>query len=308
MEIQQLRHFLAVVKHGSICSAADATNITQSGLSRSLKNLESSIGLPLFKRGPRGVHPTPFGTSLVARAKLIINERDRAMDELRAIRLAKAGSIKIGMTPNFSLYFASNVVTRYSAERPNLDFVVTTGPPSHLIEMLLEGELDFAIALLSPDNVLDEDLKAEILFESASVVLANRDHPLANRKNVSIPELAEHSWAIIDSPAFQMAFVKFFDDNSLSTPRQAMRTNSIAFLLNCIEQQRLLTVLPRVTNSNRLAENLVEIDAPAFGALAHASFIYRSDELLMTPAMKNVMHVFRLEASRIMQGLPQPRP
>lgn len=302
MEIQQLRHVVAVVEHGSICSAAEATNITQSGLSRSLKNLENSIGLPLFKRGPRGVQPTLFGETLVARARLIINEHDRAMDELRAVRHAKGGSIKIGMTPNFSLYFVSDAISRYAAERPKIDFIVTTGPAPQLIEMLLAGDLDFAVALLGPNHELPDDLTAEILFESASVVLAHRDHPLAGRQNVTIEELAQHNWAIMDSPAFRSAFGRFFDENGQAKPRQVLRTNSIAFLLRCVDEQKLLTVLPRITAGNQLAANLVKIDAPAFGALAHAGFVHRAHEFLMTPAMKNMMHVFRSEAARMMSG------
>lgn len=300
MEIQQLRHFLAVIEHGSICSAAEATNITQSGLSRSLKNLENGIGLPLVKRGPRGVEPTAYGISLIGRAKLIINERDRAVDDLRAVRLAKSGTIKIGMTPNFSLYFAADVIASFSASRPNVDFQMTTGPVPELLAMLTTGHIDFAVALLGPDQVLGEGLGSETLFESASLVLAHRDHPLASQRNIRIEQLAAANWALIDSATFRMSFARFFDAAGFAPPRQVLRTNSIALLLQCMEKQELLTVLPRVTTRNKLAADLVKLDAPIFGALAHASFIYRSEELLLTPAMKNLMQVFRKEAARLM--------
>ena len=54
MEMQQLRYFLAAVKHGNIGRAAKELNITQPALSRSIKNLETDLGAQLLERGPQG--------------------------------------------------------------------------------------------------------------------------------------------------------------------------------------------------------------------------------------------------------------
>lgn len=297
MEIQQLRHFLAVVECGTISAAAEATNITQSGLSRSLRNLENTLGLPLIKRNPRGVVPTPFGEMLLARAKLIVNENDRAVDDLRAIRLAKAGVIKLGMTPNFALYFASDVVAKFAATRPNVDFQIVSASTATLIDLLMLGELDFAVGLLVKDFDLPEQLKAETLFESSSLVFSSNTHPLTALAAVTIGELAKERWAIIDSTAFIAAFNAYFKNAGYSVPRIVIRTNSIAFLLRCMDRQDLLTVLPAAITTNPMAKSLVELKSKAPAAEAQAKFIYRSEELLLTPAVKDLIHTFRQEAA-----------
>lgn len=297
MEIQQLRHFLAAIECGTISAAAEATNITQSGLSRSLKNLENGIGLPLIKRNPRGVEATPYGEMLIARAKLILNERDKAVDQLRAIRTAKAGVIKLGMSPNFALYFASDVLSKFSASRPNVDFQIISSPASDLIELLSIGELDFAIALLAPEFQLPEQLKAELLFDSESVVFCSRGHPITASSEVSVEALSKEAWAIIDSPAFIGAFNTYFAQAGIAEPRVVMRTNSIALLLMCMQKKEMLTVLPRAISTNALAQELVEVKSASPTAKSRAVFIYRSEELLLTPAIKYLMHVFREEAN-----------
>lgn len=302
MEIQQLRHFLAAIECGTISAAAEAENITQSGLSRSLKNLENSVGLPLVKRNPRGVEPTSFGKMLIAKARLIVNERDNAVDQLRAIRLAKAGVIKLGTTPNFALYFASDVLSKFSSSRPNVDFKIVSSSTKELIELLSVGELDFAIALLAQDFQMPEKIKAEPLFDSESVVFSSRGHSMTAAKEISIGSLAEESWAIIDSPAFITAFNTFFEEAGFAHPRVIMRTNSIALLLMCMKQKHMLTVLPRAIKNNPLAEHLTEIKSISPASKSQAAFIYRSEELLMTPAIKNLMHVFRQAANSLPQS------
>ena len=101
MEMQQLRHFLAAVRHGNFAKAADDVNITQSGLSRSIKTLEDVLGLPVLVRNARGVEATKFGAALVPHAKAILNERERALEKLLAIRQQHLGSVRLGVTPQF---------------------------------------------------------------------------------------------------------------------------------------------------------------------------------------------------------------
>lgn len=74
MELDKLRVFYEVVKAGSITRAADALNITQPALSRSIKLLEHSVKTKLLERLPRGIKLTPNGETLFECACKIMNE------------------------------------------------------------------------------------------------------------------------------------------------------------------------------------------------------------------------------------------
>src|SRR5437763_14465388 len=102
MEMQQLRHFLMVAKHRKLLAAAEELNMSQSALTRSIKALESSIGIPLFDREARGVRLTVYGKSLLAHAHVILNESKKAMNELSALKGGTKGTVLVGIGPNYS--------------------------------------------------------------------------------------------------------------------------------------------------------------------------------------------------------------
>ena len=78
MTLQQLRDFLAVIEHGSFRAAARFQDVSQAGLTNSLKALEAHLGTALLTRSGRGVQVTPAGEMLKARARLIHAERRSA--------------------------------------------------------------------------------------------------------------------------------------------------------------------------------------------------------------------------------------
>lgn len=292
MEVQQLRHFLAAMRYGNIGQAAEHLNITQSGLSRSIKNLEDTLGLPLLKRNPRGVEPTAFGLSLAPRAQAILNERDRALDDLTAMRKARSGSIRLGVTLNFAHYFVSDVVAAFLRERPGIDVTVVSGAYPDLVEKVQIAELDMAFGLVGPFPETSL-VVIEQLFQSHSAVCCRADHPLAEEDFVSAAQLAQSDWALPDSPGFRRAFDEFFAAKGLPAPRQTVKTNSIAFLRRCVLDLGLLTILPeQLIDADVKRGDLIVLATETPGGLAPAGIVRRADDML-TPAMRDLIRVFR---------------
>ena len=74
MELRQLRHFVMVVDTGNLSRAAERVAISQPALTRSIKNLEESLGVELLERKPRGVVPTEAGVTLYHHSKMVLND------------------------------------------------------------------------------------------------------------------------------------------------------------------------------------------------------------------------------------------
>lgn len=68
MNLRQIATFVGVYEEGSFSKAAKRLNLTQSGLSMQVQNLEAATGVKLFERSPRGIVPTFAGHRLYARA------------------------------------------------------------------------------------------------------------------------------------------------------------------------------------------------------------------------------------------------
>lgn len=76
MNILYLKYALEVAKTGSIMKAADRLYMAQPNLSRSIKELESSLGISIFERTGRGMVPTPDGEKLLQYAERILMQVD----------------------------------------------------------------------------------------------------------------------------------------------------------------------------------------------------------------------------------------
>jgi DNA-binding transcriptional LysR family regulator len=72
MELRQIEHFLAVVRHGSFTAAAQEIHIVQSALSASVRKLEAELGVPLFERTTRRVMLTEAGRALLPAAHRLL--------------------------------------------------------------------------------------------------------------------------------------------------------------------------------------------------------------------------------------------
>src|SRR5260221_14018892 len=96
MQSRLLRHFLAVVERKNITAGFDDLHISQPALTRSIRQLEKTIGVTLFERLPTGVALTRNGEVLARRARLMDLEYQHALAEISAMQQGLAGVLRVG--------------------------------------------------------------------------------------------------------------------------------------------------------------------------------------------------------------------
>lgn len=243
MEMQQLRHFVAVVTQGNIVRAAEAVNITQPALSRSIQKLEDTLGAQLLDREPRGVKPTVFGQSLFEHAQVILKEADRARTEIHAIKGIDQGEVNLGITPNFASFIVPKATAKLCAAFPNVNVSVMSAFYDDLIDALRHGSIDLAFTLMPPAHNEPEFDVVE-LYTNRSSVFVRADHPLAKQKKVSLKALSEQQWIVPNQVAVDRAFRTIFTANGIPIPRQVIRTTSIVFLKEAMLEHGLVSIMP----------------------------------------------------------------
>lgn len=309
MDIQQLRHFLATVRHGNLSVAARTLHITVSGLSRSIKALEDSIGLPLFSRSPRGLEPSSHGLRLVPWAQAIVNQRDRALEEFAALRQARSGVLHFGVTMNFARSLAPQVVQSLLQGSPGLEITVTTGSQTELTGRLQASEIDFVFGTIRQRSD-SPDLFYDPLMLSRSGVFCRPQHPYATLSGgVEASKLARADWALVDSSSSRQAFHEYFVSRNLPVPRLAACSNALEFLLELVQRTDLLTNLPE-----QLVEPLVRegrlVQLPCEPPTGHATvgFVLRVGHVV-TPAMQAAIDWIRQRRDALYaEQAPLPRP
>ncbi|MFM6832481.1 MAG: LysR family transcriptional regulator [Novosphingobium sp.] len=292
MEIQQLRHLLAAVETGNLLKAADRCFISQSGLSRSIKSLETRLGVPLLIRGPKGVEPTVYGLSVLRRAKLILNEVSKSVDEVRAIEQARVGEVKMGITQNYAGYLVPELISRIHQERPGIRFNIVADGFVELLEMVKTEAIDFAFGLIGQihrnDGIVIEPLRAH-----RSRVFCGRRHPLAAHRTATLEDLHAAQWAMLNSEGVQRGFSIFFESKGMSVPPQVIKTNNVDLIRQLMVDSDLLTVLPgEVLDKEVRAGQILPIECETPVAQTRVGLFYREGGLL-TPQAELVVDRFR---------------
>lgn len=292
MEIQQLRHLIAAVETGNLFKAAERSCISQSGLSRSIKSLETRLGVPLLVRGPKGVEPTVYGLSVMRRAHVILNEVAKSVGEVTAIEQGRTGEVKFGITQNYAHYLVPGLLAELHRERPALRFTVVADGFIELLEMVRAEQLDFAFGLIGEirrnDGIVIEPLKAH-----QSRVFCGRNHPLAAAGVATIDDLHAAQWMMLRSEGVQRGFNIFFESRGRSVPPQALKTNSIGLMHRLLEATDMLTVLPAEIVEQAVEDGrIVPLDCETPVAQTRIGLFFREGGL-PTPQAELVIERFR---------------
>ena len=283
MDHRQLKHFVAVVEHGNMLRAAKTIHVTQPALSKSIRALETHLGVRLLNRSPRGVSPTVYGRQLLTHAKLILNQTRHAEDDLRAITEGTGGQMRIGFGAHIAGFMLPDAILQIVEARPNLTAQIVSKPFDELLPMLRSGEIDLAIVVFPPDPP-EEDLVYEPLVVNEFRTVCRPDHPLAARGKAGLRELTEHKWILFDRPkAMETLFQTRFTDEGLEPPRPVITTSSVHFLKAALHRGDYLSFVPPGLVYDELQQkSLVSIEADMPPIITRAGLVYRADDIQPT--------------------------
>lgn len=190
MELRQFEYFVAVVEEANFTRAAARLHVVQSAVSTTIKNLERELGTPLLERTPKCVLLTDAGAALLPRAHAALDAAQEAADAVAEVRGGLRGTLRLGAITTVGLIDLPVFLGEFHRRHPGV-FLQTSAAPSGsqgLVEALLERRLDLAFVSGSgprPTGITLTDLATSVLD-----LVVPTDHPLAERRTVSITELA----------------------------------------------------------------------------------------------------------------------
>jgi DNA-binding transcriptional LysR family regulator len=190
LEIRQLQYFLAVVHEMHFTKAAERLHVAQPALSKSVQQMESTLGAQLFIRHPnKEISLTPLGKIFYIEAKRTIEQVERSRIVLRRAVLGKVQSLSLGYTITTILGPLSGLVASFHAKYPQVELRTLALPIHLLLEKLHDGELDLICA---DSGVIDAELESAPLPPLPMAVALHCSHRLAaERGDIALTDLAE---------------------------------------------------------------------------------------------------------------------
>ena len=146
MKLHDIHVLMAVAQAGSMNKAAALLNTTQSAISRSIADLESTMGVKLLDRSPQGIVPTACGRALLDGGVAVFDDLRQTVKNIEFLTDPTAGEVRIGSNPFLAASFVSAVVDRLSRRYPRIVFHLVTEQVETLHRKLSERSVDFLIA------------------------------------------------------------------------------------------------------------------------------------------------------------------
>ena len=139
-------HLLQVLRRTrNITHAADELYITQSSVSKRIRQMEKELGLTLMLRSRQGIQFTPAGEIVLTHVANVLQELDTMKQELSLQSGRIAGTLRAGVSINYAMYRLPDELADYNARYPAVTTQITTVSSQHVYSMLLANQIDVGI-------------------------------------------------------------------------------------------------------------------------------------------------------------------
>lgn len=166
----KLRTFYYVTKAGGFTQASTYLNLAQSTISRTIQNLESEVGFPIFIRHRNGIFLTKEGDILFKAAQNIFEQIKQALDEIEAEREEPQGSLRLAISSGLFHHYVLPHIPEFVKQYPKINLTLIA---THVIPVLDLLEADVAIR---PKILGRDDLIQNLLFINHAQLYASKEY------------------------------------------------------------------------------------------------------------------------------------
>jgi DNA-binding transcriptional LysR family regulator len=236
---RSLQYVVATAEAGSVSGAAQMLNSSQPSVSAAIAQIEAELGVALFVRHhARGMTTTAAGQRFVNEARILLNHaRDFARSAV-ALGAAVTGEITVGSFITLATRFMPGILTEFAARAPGITVNLEEGNQQEILAGLTSGRLELALAYA---YAVPDDIKAERLTELPPYVLVSSDHRLAGRSQISLHEIRDDPFILLDLPISRDYFLNLFLTCGIE-PRIAYRSRSPELIRSLISHHRGYTI------------------------------------------------------------------
>lgn len=184
----QLATFIAVAETLSFRHAAELMGRSQPAITAQIQQLEDYLGVTLLARTTRHVRLTAAGAELLDRAKKILVETRRLMEDMQSEAGLMKGQVVASFSPTIAVSLTPQVLTAFVAEYPGIRVQLREELGPEMLDGVTTGTTDIGIG---PYSRVPDTLSFQPLFEQEFFVIVRSDHPVAIRGHARLAELAD---------------------------------------------------------------------------------------------------------------------
>lgn len=216
MNITQLTVFREVMDSGSISQTAKKLGRTQPAISLTIKNLEKTLGLPLFERRGRRLIPVPEAQYLMTEAIEILDRLATVSGTMKELKSAEIGSLNVAAMPGPSAFIFPRFISESVGTGTDFQTTISSRSSPQIRELARTQSIDFGFADFDEPVANNPQYTAQVISAKCYCAV-HRDHPLASLSAVTVADLDGKSIGTLngDHP-FSRKLVHAFQDEGAS--------------------------------------------------------------------------------------------
>ena len=286
MKIRQLYTFKIVCEEENITRAAERLSTTQPAISRTISELEETLGTQLFDRTSRKIVLNEAGQLFLSKVIPLLElyedlEKGLPDSDVRY-------QLRIGATPSLAGTLLFQILEKFRSGHEDVQIRVTVDSEPILEQMLLQRQIDMALT----EGMTDDEHFVKVPISSEPLaVLCSPDFPAAAAGEISAPDLARQPLLLKEDASMIRRLVDaafLFYDIAVSP---SWTSTSSAVLLKAAREGLGITILPRALASRDLENgSLTELSVPDFNldCTTHVTFL---QDKYQSPAFQAFMNV-----------------
>ena len=273
--LRQMEYVVAVADEKFFGRAADSCHVSQPALSRQVKQVEETLGVPLFERTSKGAIPTPAGREFVDGARTLLTGARQLITRIESRSGDLRGLLKLGVIPTVAPYLLPGVLGRLHEMHPDLQLTIVEDETSRLIEHLERASLDAALMATPVDS---DQVFVMPLIADPFVAVCHEAHPIAEVDQVEAADLTQYPLLLLEEGHCFRDHALEFCTASGAIDEADTRSASLSTLLGLVELGRGVTILPSLAVSRELPARPRLVARPFRGASPRRtlSLVWRS--------------------------------
>jgi len=202
VELRQLRYFVAVAEELHFGRASERLHMSQSPLSRAIRELERELGVTLFVRTTRRVELTSAGAALLERARRALADIDGAVADARRSRQPSEGVARFGLNPVGAA--AARRIEAATKERDvGFELLLDEDTSPVLLRRVAAGELTAAVVLHTASAAQRNDVRIDALKDEPLLAALPASHPFAAADAIPMSAFSDECVLLPREPAGQ---------------------------------------------------------------------------------------------------------
>ncbi len=186
-DLVDLRLFIAVADARSITGGADRAHLALASASARIKGLEDAFGVPLFKRGRRGVALTAAGESLLDHVRIIMHNVETMQGEMARFASGLRANVELLANTVGLAEHLPRALAAFLRDHPDISVDVEERESTDIAAAIAAGSADLGFAA---EHALPDNVERFVFGEDRLTLVAGRRGPFAGRRQIDFVETA----------------------------------------------------------------------------------------------------------------------